>query len=80
MPDLNEHGVANTAVEIVAALIDEIEERLERKYAAREAKIARLTYRKGYRAGRAAAGRGAPAVTNPELRARGDLRRLLNAA
>lgn len=74
----DEYRLTNQAVGIVAALMDEIEAKLERRYVEREAEIARTMYRKGYRAGRAAVRRGAPAVTNPERHARGDLRRMLN--
>jgi hypothetical protein len=44
---------------------------------AREAEIIRRAYRRGWRAGYFAGRRGAPAVTNPESRARGWVREAL---
>lgn len=62
----------------VAALIEDIERRAEARHVEREAEIARRMYRRGYHAGRASARRGAPAVTNPESAAQGELRDILD--
>ena len=60
-----------------AMTVEDVIDLVRAEFAERERETARVMYRRGYLAGHAARRRGAPAVTNPERHARGELRELL---